>query len=458
MADPVGGIGEHRDLLRRGERSVVEHITRVLDDIEARDPQLHAFVAVGGAECLRDAARADIHIRRYGPDSWQRMPLLGVPIGVKDLIQTADLPTRRGSLLPNNRPRVDAPAVARLRAAGAIIIGKTATSEYGWSAGTTSRLAPATRNPWDPQRSAGGSSGGAAAAVAAGLCAAGLGTDGAGSIRIPAAFCGVVGYKPSFGRIPYVPPCADRLAHLGPLSTTVADAAELAQLISGPHERDPDSLHLSVRAPLPATGLRIGWVELPGTSGQVRAVAARGPAALSAQGHQVDLIEPPYPDPYPVLVDLLAAAESAACTEDDERLADAGRLAVVGYGRSLDAAAVVRAEEARLELRARMAVVMQDYDLLAMVTVPIEPFDVDAIAPPWAADPADLNWLAWSPGTYPANLTGQPAISLPLGRTAAGLPVGLQLVADVGADDLLLTVAQRTEAVLGPLPTPLRKG
>src|SRR5262249_45817558 len=157
-----------------------------------------------------------------------------------------------------------APAVARLRSAGAIVIGKTTTSEYGWSASTVSRVAPPTRNPWNRERTAGGSSGGAAAAVAAGLCDAALGTDGAGSIRIPAAFCGVVGFKPSYAVIPYVPPCSDRLAHLGPLTTCVPDVSELVHLMAGEHRDDPDSAAIrrsSLREP---SSLRIGWLEFPG--------------------------------------------------------------------------------------------------------------------------------------------------------------------------------------------------
>jgi aspartyl-tRNA(Asn)/glutamyl-tRNA(Gln) amidotransferase subunit A len=334
--------------------------------------------------------------------------------------------------------------VARLRAAGAIVVGKTTTSEDGWSASTVSRIAPATANPWAPRRSAGGSSGGSAAAVAAGLCAAALGTDGAGSIRVPAAFCGVVGFKPSYGLVPYVPPCADRLAHVGPLAGSVADVAELMAVLRGPHGNDPDSTVRRAPVAPPDRPLRIGWLDFAGTTPAVRDVSERTWSAL--RGHRVEPIEPPFRDPYPMLVDIIAAAAAASTAEADEPLCDQDRMAVVRYGRTLTGAALVRAEAARLALRTRLAEVFDYYDLLAMATVPIEPFARHATGPD---DVAGLSWLSWAPATYPFNLTGHPALSLPVGFTGAGCPVGVQLVGRCGADDLVLSVAAHVEAELG---------
>jgi aspartyl-tRNA(Asn)/glutamyl-tRNA(Gln) amidotransferase subunit A len=448
------GIRETRELLARGDSSVLDHVQSVLAGIHEIDAGLQAFFSVAGEEALRQAEAADDRIRELGRAAWRDRPLLGVTISVKDLIQTRDLPTTRGSLLENRRAKVDAPVVARLRAAGAIVVGKTATSEYGWSASTVSRVAGPTRNPWNRALTAGGSSGGAGAAVAAGLCTAALGTDGAGSIRIPAAFCGVVGYKPSFGRVPYVPPGTDRLAHMGPLGRSVPDVVELMALLTGEHQDDPDSATGSVpTSPQLPSPLRIGWVEFPGTTAEVRGLSERVLPALAEQGHRVERIDVPFADPYHALVDILAATEAAGTDPADEDRCDPGRAAIVHYGRTLSGAAVVRAEEVRLALRIRLNSVMARYDLLAMATVPVEPFDADAIAPPWAAEPGDLRWLAWSPASYPFNLTGQPAISIPVGVTFSGLPVGVQLVGRVGADGLVLSVAERTESELGFIPS-----
>ncbi|MER7779688.1 amidase family protein [Streptomyces sp. NPDC096191] len=450
------GVSHTRELLRRGELSAVEHTTAVLTAVRERDA-LDAYVAVGGEEALRAAERADARIRRLGADAWRTMPLLGVTVSVKDLLQTHDLPTARGSLLPNERPREDAPAVARLRAAGAVVVGKTATSEYGWSASTVSRAAPPVRNPYDPRLTAGGSSGGAAAAVATGLCDGSLGTDGSGSIRIPAAFCGVVGYKPSLGRIPYFPNSADRLAHQGPIARTVADAALLGKVMAGPHPADPDSGLGSLEAPRTGRVLRIGWIEYGGTSDEVRRVTGKARLALTGRGHLVEDVEVRCTDLYPALVDILAASEAAGARPEDDEWADPGRLAVIRHGRTLRGADVIRAEEVRQGLRTTLRTVMGHYDVLAMATVPVEPFAADAIGPSWAADPRDLKWLAWAPASYPFNMTGQPALSLPAGLTRSGLPVGVQLVGPVGADDLVLRLAGRLESDLGtPVPPDAR--
>jgi aspartyl-tRNA(Asn)/glutamyl-tRNA(Gln) amidotransferase subunit A len=446
------GLAATRSALASGETRVVDHVEAVLDRIGAVDGELGAYVSVAADPARRAAAVADERIRRHGRAAFRRQPLLGVTVAVKDLIQTRDLPTTRGSLNRNDRAPVDAPVVARLRAAGAIVVGKTTTSEYGWSASSASRVAPATRNPWSPRHSAGGSSGGSAAAVAAGLCDVALGTDGAGSIRIPAAFCGIVGFKPTQGLIPYVPACVNRLSHAGPMVHRVADAIELTRVMAGADPGDPDSA-----ARLPSRNrhrgpLRVAWIEFPGTDPAVRRAASAAADALRGLGHRVEAVDPPFTDPYLALLTLLAAEAAATTPPEQEPGADAGRLAVVRHGRTLSAGAVMNAGAARMRLRTRMAEIMGRYDVLASCTVPVEPFAVDAIGPSWAADPEDLLWLSWAPACYPFNLTGQPAISLPVGLTAAGLPVGVQLVGPVGADLSVLALAGRLEAELAVVP------
>ncbi|MEU6393878.1 amidase family protein [Streptomyces sp. NPDC046939] len=450
---PADAFAGTRRRLLTGALTVTEHVQDTLTAIA--EDTLGAFVAVAGDDALAAAEKADARIREMGAEAWQDLPLLGVTVSVKDLLQTQDLPTRRGSLLRNNRAPRDAPTVARLRAAGAVIVGKTTTSEYGWSASTVSRVGPPTRNPYDPSLTAGGSTGGGAAAVAAGLCQASLGTDGAGSIRIPAAFCGVVGYKPSYGRLPYSPNSIDRLAHQGPLTRTVAEAALLARVAEGPHVDDPDSALGSLDGARDRRRLRVGWIDHDVTSPRIAEVTDRAREALTALGHQVESIAAPYEDPYPALIDILAAAEAADTPLWAEQWCDAGRLEIVRHGRTLSGEDVMRAEGVRQSLRARMRAVMNRYDLLAMTTVPVEPLQANAIAPDWAADPRDLKWLAWAPAAYPFNMTGQPALSLPAGLTRSGLPAAVQLVGPVGADALVLTAARQIEAELGgPLHPP----
>ncbi|MEO3843685.1 amidase family protein [Streptomyces sp. CNZ287] len=451
-AGPAPGPARLRELLAAGELTAERHVRTVLDAIRA--DTTGAYVAVAGEGALRAAREADALIRERGAAAWLERPLLGVTVSVKDLLQTGDLPTGRGSLLPNTRPPEDTPAVARLRAAGAVVVGKTATSEYGWSASTVRRVGPPVRNPYDPRRTAGGSSGGAAAAVATGMCDGALGTDGAGSVRIPAAFCGVVGYKPSYGRIPYVPGSIERLSHQGTLARRVEDAAALAAVAAGPHPYDPDSALGSLDPERSSRRLRVGWVEYERTGAGVREVTERALGAFAGRGHRVERIEVRCDGLYPALVDILAAAEAAATGPEDEELCDPGRLEVVRHGRILSGTAVIRAEEVRHALRTKLRSVMDRYDILAMATVPVEPFDAGAIAPEWAADPRDLLWLAWSPATYPFNMTGQPAVSVPAGLTPAGLPAGVQVVGPVGADALVLATAARLETDLGALPAP----
>lgn len=196
----------------------------------------------------------------------------------------------------------------------------------------------------------------------------------------------------------------------------------------------------------------MGWIEYAGTSEEVRRVSEQAWAVLAEQGHTIERVEVRCRDIYPALVDIVAATEAATTAPEDEDRIDHGRREIVRHGRTLSGATVMRAQEVRHSLRTTLRSVMDRFDLLAMATVPVEPFDADAIGPTWAADAADLLWLAWAPASYPFNMTGQPALSMPAGLTRSGLPVGLQLVGPVGADDLVLNTALRIEAELGALP------
>ncbi|HEX6340921.1 amidase [Umezawaea sp.] len=441
MADlRYAGAAQLRAHYSNREVSPTEHVRSTLDLLERAQSELHAFTTVTADLALAQAAEAERLILAHGQEAWHGRPLLGVPVSVKDLTPTAGVRTTRGSLLCADWvPDRDAPAVARLRAAGAALLGKTTTSEFGWSAGTVNRVTGSVANPWDRTRSAGGSSGGAAAATAAGIGVAALGTDGAGSIRIPAAFCGVVGYKPTFGHVPYVPLSPEGLSHLGPLARDVATARLVAEVIAGPHPDDPLSVVRPPRRPAPDR-VRVAWLRWPGETGgsaEVESIA-RDAAAELGDVVEVDL---PFTDPYPHLVTILAAFDAGQRPEDDA-LSDPFRLRVVEHGRRLGAADLAHALTERQRLVQHVDALMERFDVLASPTAWIEPFAVDR----WRPDTgADLDWLAWCRAAYPFNLTGQPAVSVPAGFTAAGLPVGLHLAGRRHEDDLVLDLAERIE-------------
>jgi len=455
---PLTSIGELRTWYATRAVSPVEFVSATIRQIEAADPALNAFVTVAAEPALAAARKAERLVTELGERAWHRYPLLGVPISVKDLTPTAGLRTTRGSVACADWvPDTDAPAVARLRAAGAIIIGKTNTSEFGWSAATVNQITGVTRNPWQVDRTAGGSSGGAAVAVATGMGVAATGTDGAGSIRIPASFCGVVGFKPSFGRVPYAPASVENLSHVGPLTRTVADAALLYEIMAGPDAIDPFSLPVEPAGP-PPKRLRIGWLPVlgePGTHPEALAVAERAVKALADAGHAVTPIEPEFDDPYRTLVAILAAAEAAGHTEAHERIRarlDPGRLTVVERGRRLSAVDLMAAYQARYALGQRVRRWLAGLDLLALPTVPVRPFAAELHQPQTVPDKGDLPWLAWAQTAYTFNLTGQPALSVPVGLGADRLPVGLQLVGDWRADHLVLHGGRELERAIRPQP------
>ena len=443
MAEPrYASIAEVRAQYAAGSLSPKEYVSSVLDAVERTDAVLGAFLTVSGERALEEAAAAETSLARSGRAALQERPLLGMPVSVKDLTPTEGIRTTRGAAHGHVVPDEDAPAVARLRKAGAIVIGKTSTPEGGWCGSGVNALRGPVRNPWNTALTAGGSSSGAAAAVATGLGVAATGTDGAGSVRIPAAFCGVVGFKPTRGLIPYVPASSEGLSHLGPLTRTVEDAALLVRVMSGYDARDP----FSVPAPPPTepapARLRIGWIRSLGLPEPHPEVEALARSAVEELGHQVEELAPPFEDPYPLLEVLLASAEAAGRTGTPS---DPGLAEVVEFGRSLGAAELAAAYAGRDRLWGEAHHLMVRYDLLALPTVPVLPFAAELPAPEPAVPKGRLPWLAWTPGTYPFNLTGQPAISVPAGRTAAGLPVGLQLVGARHRDDLVLAAAEQLQ-------------
>ncbi|HZG90857.1 MAG TPA: amidase [Pseudonocardia sp.] len=434
------------DGYRTGRFSPVEATRAVLDRIRTRDPRLNAYCLVDEEAASASAAAAEQRWRRGAPQG----PLDGVPVSVKDLLVTAGWPTRRGSRTtdPDAPADVDAPAVARVREAGGVLVGKTTTPEFGWKGVTDSPLTGTTHNPWDPTRTPGGSSGGSAAAVAAGMGPLSLGTDGGGSVRIPASFCGITTIKPTYGRVPLYPASPfGTLSHVGPMTRTAADAALLLDVLSGADPRDPWAL----APPGPAgprladgvAGLRIAFSPALGharVDPEVAAAVAAAVQVFADLGAAVERAEPGFADPleaFQVLWFAGAAAVLAPLLARRDEI-DPGLVQVAEQGARRSAVEYLDASTVRTELGTLMGAFHRRFDLLLTPTMPIAAFAAGTEAPvEWAG----RRWTTWTPFTYPFNMTQQPAASVPCGTTAAGLPIGLQIVGPRHADAVVLTAA-----------------
>jgi aspartyl-tRNA(Asn)/glutamyl-tRNA(Gln) amidotransferase subunit A len=441
---------------RRRELSPLEVTQAALDVIERDDAPVHAFCLTDRERALADARASE---RRWLGDE-PRGLLEGVPVAVKDVFLTEGWPTLRGFPVapPGARWDSDAPAVAALRRHGAVIVGKTTTPQLGWKAVTDGPGVPPTRNPWDQSLTAGGSSGGSAAAVALGMVPLAVGTDGGGSIRIPAAFCGIVGLKPTFARVPQWPPSPfGLLAHSGPMARTTADAALLLDVLAEPDPREwaalpplrdrcSDALEGGIE------GIRIGFSPDLGHAAvepEVAAAVAEGAAALAELGAQVEQVDPPFDDPraaFDVLWSAGAAAGVSALAPGLRERLDPGLEALVERAGALSAADVLEADAQRARLGTTMGVFHARWDLLVTPALPIVAFAAGREAPDGRRDP---HWPGWTPFTYPFNLTQQPAVSVPCGFTAGGLPIGLQIVGRRHDEALVLRAAHAYEARRG---------
>jgi aspartyl-tRNA(Asn)/glutamyl-tRNA(Gln) amidotransferase subunit A len=365
-------------------------------------------------------------------------------------------PTLRGSHLidPNQDWSEDSPGVARLKEAGAVILGKTTTPEFGWIAVGDSPLTGITRNPWNLERTPGGSSAGAAAACAAGIGVLHLGSDGAGSIRIPACFSGVFGIKPSFGLVPAYPPSPmGLLSHHGPLTRSVADAAAMLDAIARPDPRDPywlpppagsflDGLDDGVRGWKIAFSPDLGYAKVQPEIAACVAAAARKFEELGAQVEQVEKI---FDSPRETLLTLWGAGAArivAGIPAEKLKQCDPGFFAVTEAGARIGAVDYLGADLQRTALGRTMGAFHETYDLLLtpMMPVPALPVGEDL------SDPSDRHWVDWSPFSYPFNMTRQPAASIPCGLTSDGLPIGLQIVGKLHADAKVLRAARAFEA------------
>lgn len=432
--------------IRAREISPVEVVRDALDRIERLDPALRAFVTIDPEGALAAAREAE----RTPPVG----PLHGVPVAVKDLSLTRGLRTTFGSLLHRDFvPDQDSVSVERLRRAGAVIVGKTNTPEFGWKGVTDNRLGPPTVNPWNRERTAGGSSGGSAAAVAAGMVPLAEGTDGAGSIRIPAAFCGVVGMKPTFGRVPRhpVPDLYYTLSHTGPLTRTVADAELMLEVLAGPDPRDPWCLTEAMGEALPPR--RVAWSPDLGYARVEPEVARVALAAARKLPWELEEAHPGFPDPEDVELGIWCTVYAARFGELDPAqrgLMDPGLVEVIDQGMRMPASELARGSLARTRLWETVERFFRTYDLLVTPTMPVVAFPASQQHPL----PVDKPTLfGWTPFTYPFNLTGLPALTVPAGLTSEGLPVGLQIIGRRGADRQVLAAGAAFEQA-APWPFP----
>lgn len=435
-----------------GEFSPTDVVHAVLERAVEGQARVNAFVRVDGDGALDEAAESTERWRRGTPAG----PLDGVPVTVKDMLLTRGVPTLKGSLaLSEDGAWVeDAPSVARLREQGAVFVGKTTTPEFGWKGTTDSPRHGATGNPYDAQRTAGGSSGGSAAAVALGAGPLSLGTDGGGSVRIPAAFCGVFAMKPTYGRVPIHPASPfGTLAHVGPITRDAADAAALMDAVTAPDPRDWSQLgpvEGGFRSALAegadgVRGLRIAYS--PDLGGRVAVdpaveEAVRGAVALLAElGAEVSEEDPDFADPVESFHTLWfsgTARVTQPFTPEQLDLLDPGLREVRDEGARASALDYLAAVDERMALGTRMGLFHQRYDLLVTPTLPITAFELGAEVP---AGSPHHRWTGWTPFTYPFNMTQQPAASVPCGVGDGGMPVGVQLVGARHQDALVLRAA-----------------
>jgi len=442
--------------VRSGERTARAVLDECLDAIEARNAELNAFVVVDGDGARRAADAVDSAVRA-GRDPG---PFAGVPFGVKDLYDLRGVPTSKGSLLFKGGPPAaqDAVDVARLRAAGAVPVGKTAVPEFGSVCFTASPAWGVTRNPWDPAVTPGGSSGGSAAAVAGGLVPMATGGDGGGSIRIPAAWTGLVGLKPSFGRIPYPDNLASQTDTKGVLVATVADAARHLDVTCGPDDRDRTSLphpgivYEQLIEALDVRGLRIGWSPDLGYAAvepEVAAIAEDAARALvDAAGATWAPVTVRLTDPVRVWLgagslDLYQDLERGMWPDRGGELHAVNRYNLT-HCDLLTPAQVARVWMRRRRLEREVAELHAEVDVLLTPATAVPPFAAEGPIPEVIAGQSVFPAMA-VPFTMVANLCWNPAASVPAGLTSAGLPVGLQIQARRHADEVVLRMARLLE-------------
>jgi len=441
-------------LIRSRKVSPVEIMRATVARIERLDPRLNALCTPTFETAMEGARAAEAAVIRG-----EHLGLLhGIPTTIKDLALTKGVRTMGGSNLYRDRiPTIDHAHVERLREAGAIIIGKTTVPELGWKGNGDSPVTGITHNPWKHGMNAGGSSAGAAVCAAAGMGPLHQGSDGAGSVRMPAAFCGVFGLKPSYGRIPYWPmPNNGAISHVGPITRTVADSALMLQAMAGPDDRDAASLESQPedfvgQLDHGIKGLKVAYSPDLGYLRVDPEVAARVESAarvFEELGGKVELVDPGWGDPIEMEHVLFTSAYAGMLghllDEWADRL-DPGLVALTRHGMRYSAGDYCRAQGERLQYYDKVQALFQRYDLLLTPALSVAAFDAKRLIPEhWEQHPWD--WLRWAGFSYPFNLTWLPAATCPCGFTTEGLPVAIQIVAGRFQDLRVLQASRAFES------------
>ncbi len=438
-------------LYASGEASPVEAAKASLERIERFNPEVNAFAHVVPELAMAEARASEARWRKGTPLS----PIDGIPTTIKEMTPVMGIPTRRGSVLGQKEPATQEFLIMnRLRGAGVTVLGTTTAPEFAWKGVTHGPTFGNTVNPWGTDRAAGGSSGGAAVAAALNMGVLHEGSDGAGSIRIPASFCGVVGIKPTYGWIPFdTPTPLFELAHRGPITRTVEDYALFMNETTGPAVTSrygycPSAVpdwHSALKTNS-VKGMKIGYSRNLGYAQVQPAVAAaveRAAKRLADMGAIIEEIDPGFANPQDALLTLWYAAEArtvdlAGPTDEQLKLMDPGLLSICEKGRLITASEYIDAEQVRADLKVKMAIFHEKYDALMLPTMPLTAIEAGVDFP---GGIEGKDWSDWSPFTYPFNMTEQPAISVPCGFDQAGLPIGLQFVGPSYRDDIVLRLA-----------------
>jgi len=443
--------------IRDKKVSSLEATENFFQRIDQLDSQLHSYLTLCRDQALADARAADAAVRQGA----ELGPLHGVPISIKDLETTKGVVTTMGSAIFKDRvPDMDSIVVERVKSAGAIILGKTNTPEFGQSGTTENKLGEPCRNPWNTERTPGGSSGGAAAALAAGLCTLSMGTDGGGSVRIPASFTGLFGIKPTQGRVPrfggYGRPSANHFSQSGPITRTVADSALLLQVIAGPDTRDITS----IREPAPdfsanlgagVNGMRLAWSSDLGyaaVDAEVVDITKQAAMKFIGLGANMDDAKLKLEDPFETFWNVFSTAAYTSyghlLEEHRDDLSDIGLMSIE-HGQQTTGADMSRAIYEVDRLGRRMEEFFDNFDLLLTPTMAVPAFPIDQRPGVIGGKTVDPFW-GFLPFTYPINISGQTASSIPCGYSSDGMPIGLHIIGPKGSEAKVLQACAAFEA------------